>query len=254
MSVAQSESVLQGPGMHWLIVCGVQGGSVQFDPGAHAMAGQAVAPTTWQMKPLTQSVSVVQVLESASAWGDATSAAMAARAASDERTVRWRVMASSEAGDGVESRRGAVRPSLHDLCQNTAARFPWVRRHSGANLCHPGARQGPRRRAHSNRCLGNEWFLDDSSEVALVRDRRPISATPGVPVPGHLGSSWCSGSASIPPLRTSGNLVVEGCEDVLSDQSLVPSSAARRWKSLVRSTYRTGARSVTGSMISPKAT
>jgi hypothetical protein len=99
MSVAQSESVLQGPGMHWLIVCGVQGGSVQFDPGAHAMAGQAVAPTTWQMKPLTQAVSVLQVLESARAWGDATSAAMAARAASDERTVRWRVMASSEAGE-----------------------------------------------------------------------------------------------------------------------------------------------------------
>ncbi len=85
--------------MHWLIVCGAQGGSVQFDPGAHAMAGQAVAPTTWQVKPLTQSMSVVQVLESANAWGEAISAAMAARAASDERTVRWRVMASSQAGE-----------------------------------------------------------------------------------------------------------------------------------------------------------
>ena len=45
MPVAQSESVLQGPGSQSLITCGSQMGWVQAEPGAHAIAGHAVAPT-----------------------------------------------------------------------------------------------------------------------------------------------------------------------------------------------------------------
>ncbi len=51
MPVAQSAFVLHGPGSHCLMTCGSQTGVVQFDPRAHAMAGQADAPTTWHVKP-----------------------------------------------------------------------------------------------------------------------------------------------------------------------------------------------------------
>jgi hypothetical protein len=37
-------------------------GCVQPDPSAQAMAGQAVAPTVWQVKPWVQSLSCVQVV------------------------------------------------------------------------------------------------------------------------------------------------------------------------------------------------
>jgi hypothetical protein len=46
MPVAQSAFVLHGPGWHCLMTWGLQTGVVQVAPLAHAMAGQADAPTT----------------------------------------------------------------------------------------------------------------------------------------------------------------------------------------------------------------
>ena len=62
MPVAQSLCAWHVPGTHSLIVWGVQGGSVgHVAPGAQAMPGHPVLPTTSQSKPCWQSESAAQL-------------------------------------------------------------------------------------------------------------------------------------------------------------------------------------------------
>ena len=116
--VAQSESVVQGPGSQSLITTGSQTGCVHADPDAQAMAGQAVAPTVWQVKPWVQSLSCVQVV---TLWARAAldapstpSAASPAKAKREEkraeaRTDRVEIMGSSLAVTTSFARRPGAR-------------------------------------------------------------------------------------------------------------------------------------------------
>jgi hypothetical protein len=84
MPVAQSESVLHGPGSHSLMICGSQIGMSHSSPRAHAMAGQADAPTVWQENPLPQSVSFAHVM----LWACAVREAPRAPSETNMATVR----------------------------------------------------------------------------------------------------------------------------------------------------------------------
>jgi len=84
------------------------------DPGAQAMAGQAVAPTVWQVKPWVQSLSCVQVVMlwaraafEAPSTPSAASPAKAKREGTrtETRTDRVEIMGSSLAAATSFARR-----------------------------------------------------------------------------------------------------------------------------------------------------
>jgi hypothetical protein len=83
---------VHGPGMQPLITVGSHTGggghasaSTPAGGTAHAVPGQAVAPTTWQVNPFVQSLSAVQEAGSAPAVRATPSEPSAKRAASEPR-------------------------------------------------------------------------------------------------------------------------------------------------------------------------